>query len=99
MMADKKAVALGYDPEVDIAPKVIAKGDGRLAERIIAIAEEEGIPLYSSPDLVASLMKIDLDANIPPELYRVVAQVLALVYRLDGEYGVRSALRRPSSQT
>ncbi|NLN17050.1 MAG: flagellar biosynthesis [Firmicutes bacterium] len=85
----KKAVALGYDPELDIAPRVLAKGEGKLAEKIIAIAKEESIPLYSSPDLVASLLKIDLDANIPPELYQVVAQVLALVYRLDREYGAR----------
>jgi flagellar biosynthesis protein len=91
MMADKKAVALGYDPDLDIAPKVMAKGEGQLAEKIIAIARQEDIPLYSSPDLVASLMTVDLDASIPPELYQVVAQVLALVYRLDGEYGARSA--------
>ena len=56
----KKAVALGYDPELDIAPRVLAKGEGKLAEKIIAIAKEESIPLYSSPDLVASLLKIDL---------------------------------------
>lgn len=91
MMAHKKAVALGYDPDLDIAPKVMAKGEGQLAEKIIAIARQEDIPLYSSPDLVASLMTVDLDASIPPELYQVVAQVLALVYRLDGEYGARSA--------
>ncbi len=91
MMAHKKAVALGYDPDLDIAPKVMAKGEGQLAEKIIAIARREDIPLYSSPDLVASLMTVDLDASIPPELYQVVAQVLALVYRLDGEYGARSA--------
>ncbi|MGI6034500.1 MAG: EscU/YscU/HrcU family type III secretion system export apparatus switch protein [Limnochordia bacterium] len=90
-MANKKAVALGYDPEFDMAPKVMAKGEGQLAEKIIAIARQEDIPLYSSPDLVASLMTVDLDASIPPELYQVVAQVLALVYRLDGEYGARSA--------
>lgn len=79
----KKAVALRYQPDVDVAPRVIAKGNGEIAEQIIAKAKEHGVPLQEDPSLVQVLSKIELDHQIPPELYRVVAEVLSFVYRMD----------------
>lgn len=77
------AVALRYRPEEDGAPKVVAGGRGAIAEQIIRIAEECGIPIHEDPSLVEVLSKLDLGAEIPSELYRVVAEVLAFVYRMD----------------
>jgi len=76
------AVALGYNPSKDSAPRVLATGDGLVAEKIIAIAKENKIPIREDPVLVAALASIDLDETIPPELYAVVAEVLAFVYRV-----------------
>lgn len=81
----KKAVALRYQPEIDAAPRVIAKGSGDTADRMIALAMEHGIPLQEDPSLVQILSKIEVDHEVPPELYRVVAEVLSLVYRLDAK--------------
>ena len=76
------AAALAYDHERDRAPKVVAAGSGKLAEQIIALAKENNIPTYEDPVLVACLQALDVGAEIPPELYRVVAEVLAYVYRV-----------------
>ena len=80
----KKAVALQYRHQVDRAPKVVAKGQGIIAERIIEIAAEHHIPLKRDPALIEVLSKMDLDQEIPPELYRAVAEVLAYVYKMSG---------------
>ena len=79
----QKAVALRYEAGQDRAPKVTAKGQGVLAERIIEIAKEHGIHIHEDPDLVTVLSKLDAPAEIPEELYRAVAEVLAFVYRLN----------------
>ncbi|MBL7190155.1 EscU/YscU/HrcU family type III secretion system export apparatus switch protein [bacterium] len=71
----------------DPAPKVAAKGKGLIAERIIELAKENDIPIKEDPDLVEILMKLDLNQFIPEELYQVVAEVLAFVYRMSGKYG------------
>ncbi len=83
-MTDKriKATAIKYRAEEDQAPKVVAKGSGKLAEKIIAIAKEHNVPLREDPQLVEILSTLDLYQEIPPELYRAVAEVLAYVYRL-----------------
>jgi flagellar biosynthesis protein len=81
----KWAVALEYDQEEDGAPRVTARGSGYIAEKIIEIAEEHGVPIYEDPDLVQFLSKLDIDREIPVELYRAVAEVLAFVYRLNSE--------------
>ncbi|GIW46233.1 MAG: flagellar biosynthetic protein FlhB [Deltaproteobacteria bacterium] len=78
----KKAVALRYDKEADSAPRVVAKGRGNVAEKILQIAREYNIPLKEDPILVDALSTLDLYQEIPPELYRAVAEVLAFVYRL-----------------
>lgn len=81
----KKAAALRYEEEKDIAPRVVASGRGKIAERIVEIAKEYGIPLYEDPDLVELLLKVEVGSEIPPELYKAVAEVLAFVYRLREE--------------
>ena len=79
----EKAVALHYEAGHDRAPRVTAKGQGLLAQRIIEIAKEHGVRIHEDPDLVALLSKLDVKAEIPDELYRAVAEVLAFVYRLN----------------
>ncbi|ABZ84750.1 flhb domain protein, putative [Heliomicrobium modesticaldum Ice1] len=87
LSAEDAAVALRYDPSADAAPKVIATGKGHLARKILEIAREKEIPVYEDPTLVQLLSKLDLGVEIPPELYRMVAEVLAFVYRLDKDMG------------
>ena len=81
--AEKKAVALEYDPAQQRAPKVVAKGKGYVAENIMAAAQKNSIPVYQNKSLVNLLMALELDKEIPPELYTTVAEVLAYVYRID----------------
>jgi flagellar biosynthesis protein len=78
-----KAVALKYDKDKDHAPKVIAKGRGEIAEKILEIAKAHNLPLYEDKNLVQILEALELEAEIPPELYRAVAEVLAFIYRLN----------------
>lgn len=79
----KKAVALKYEPDKDNAPRVTAKGAGLLADRIIEVARREGIPIQEDPDLVGSLIQLDFQEQVSPELYRAVAEILAFAYRLN----------------
>ena len=78
----RSAVALAYSKS-EAAPTVLAKGRGELAERIIKKAREAGIYVHESPALVRLLLEVDLDAQIPPALYRAVAEVLAWLYRVE----------------
>ena len=78
----KKVVALRYTPPEDVAPKVIAKGQGTIAEKIIEIAQKNHIPIKDDPELVNILSMLDLDEEIPPSVYKVVAEILAFVYSL-----------------
>ena len=80
------AVALTYH-DGDGAPRVVAKGQGALAETIIARARQAGVYVHESPELVAVLMQVDLDARIPPQLYLAVAELLAWLYRLEHDGG------------
>ena len=86
-----KAVALKNEEKEDLAPKVAAKGRGLFARKIIEIAREHGVPIYEDPDLAAVLMGVELGEEIPPELYRAVAEVLAFVYRMDNRYAKESS--------
>jgi flagellar biosynthesis protein len=83
----KEAVALGYNPEKDEAPRVLASGREKIAEQIITIAKQNGIPIKDDPVLTAALMQIDINNTIPPELYRVVAEVLSYIYRIHQKTG------------
>lgn len=79
----KRVVALRYDAELDSAPKVVAKGSGHLAERILEIAREHGIVIHEDPDMMKALAALDVDMEIPEALYRAVAEVLAFVYAVN----------------
>lgn len=81
----KKAVALTYRPEKGSAPTVAASGRGKMAERIIETAREYGIPVKDDPDLVEVLSKLDVTDEIPPNVYVVVAELLAFAYSLNGK--------------
>jgi len=88
--ADKpkqQAIALRYQQEENVAPKVIAKGSGYMAERILETAKQHSIPVYQNKTLVSMLMAIELDREIPPELYQAVAEILAYIYRIDKRIG------------
>jgi flagellar biosynthesis protein len=80
------AAALKYDSEKDAAPKIIAKGRGAIAEKIIELAKRNNIPVKSDPGLVQILSKLDIDEQIPVELYRAVAEILAFVYSANNRY-------------
>lgn len=79
----KQAVALKYEPETDAAPIVVAKGSGYIAENIIKTAQESGVPLKEDDDLINYLMSLELYEEIPPELYPIIAEILAFIYRID----------------
>lgn len=81
----KKAVALKYDREKDTAPRITAKGTGLIAEKILELAEKEGIPITEDPDLVTALAQLDFYDEVPPELYRAVAEILAFAYRVNNK--------------
>ncbi len=83
----KPAAELHYDPRREAAPRPAAKGQGRLAERILALAKEHGLPVKEDPDLLEVLARLELDREIPPEVYLVVAEVLAFVYRGNQKWG------------
>jgi flagellar biosynthesis protein len=79
------AAALHYDPTTPEPPEIIATGRGLMAEEIVAVAREHGVPLHQDPGLVEALSKLDMGTVIPRELYAVVAEVLAFVYSIDSE--------------
>lgn len=82
----QKAVALRYDPEKDQAPVVVAQGRGYIAERIKEVARDSGVPLKEDQELVEYLMALDLYEEIPPQLYAVIAEILAFIYSMDRKY-------------
>ena len=77
------AIALRFKEETESAPRVIAKGTGYVAQKILDLAREHNIPVREDPDLIASLMQLELNDVIPPELYPAVAEVLAYIYRMN----------------
>jgi flagellar biosynthesis protein len=89
----KKAVALRYDPAQESAPTLIAKGQGYVAERIIALAKEHDIHVQQDPALVELLLTLDLSQQIPPTLFKAVAQVLGTVYRVNRELARARGIR------
>jgi flagellar biosynthesis protein len=82
----KSAVALKYKTHKDPAPKVTAKGEGLVAERIIQLAQENQVPIKEDPDLVQILAQVDINKEIPPSVYKVVAELLAFVYKMNTQY-------------
>lgn len=80
--SEKKAVALRYGEE-DSAPRVLASGSGYLAERIEALAREHGIPTVKNTFLSDLLSVLEPGTTIPSDAYRLVAEILAFLYRTD----------------
>jgi len=78
----QKAVALKYEQTQDNAPKVTAKGEGKTAQKIIQIAKESGVTLKKDENLVELLSKVELDAEVPPEMYKAVAEVFSFLYNI-----------------
>ena len=78
----KKAVALMYDPE-NMAPSVVASGQGAIADRIIEKAQESDVATYKDEGLADTLLKLEIGDMIPPELYGVVAELLVYVDKMD----------------
>jgi flagellar biosynthesis protein len=78
-----KAVAIRYQPPGDRAPKVTAKGSGLVAQKIIELGRQYGIPIQEDPALVQVLAQLDFYQEIPPKIYAVVAEILAFVYKLN----------------
>ncbi|HHV71241.1 MAG TPA: hypothetical protein GXX38_01350 [Clostridia bacterium] len=79
----RKAVALSYDSETDNAPRVVALGKGIIAEKIISIAEEYGITVHKDKELVDKLLKLQLGEEVPPEFYRVIAEIFSFIFTLE----------------
>jgi flagellar biosynthesis protein len=77
----KRAVALRYDQARESAPRVVAKGAGAVAEAIVRAAAAADVSIVRNPELTEALLALELDSVIPEELYAVVAEVLAFVYR------------------
>jgi len=77
--ASERAVALRYEHDKEDAPRVVAKGRGKVARQIIEIAEEHGVTIYEDDELVEVLSRLDLNQLIPPELYYAIAEVLSLL--------------------
>lgn len=83
----KEAIVLQYDQEEDTAPKIIGKGKGRTAEKILEAAKENKIPIQEDASLAELLGTLNVSESIPVELYEAVAEVFAFVYRIDKEAG------------
>ena len=85
----KRAAALSYDPDKDSAPVLAAFGEGLVADKIVEIAKESGVPVLPDPTLANMLSKIGIGDEIPEELYEAVAKVLLFVSEVDRSYGER----------
>ena len=85
MDKSKKAVAIKYNKTRDRAPRVVAKGKGTTAQKIIDVAHMNNVPLHKDQNLAQLLESLDLDTEIPPELYQAVAEVLVFIYRLNSK--------------
>jgi len=81
----EKAVALKYDKEKNQAPVVGAKGEGKTAQKIIQIAKENGVPIKKDEDLVELLSKVELDKEVPPQMYKAIAEVFSFIYTITKE--------------
>ncbi|WP_324170671.1 EscU/YscU/HrcU family type III secretion system export apparatus switch protein [Sulfurimonas sp.] len=78
----RKAAALRYNKDKESAPRVIAKGKGETAQNIIKIAELHNLPIKKDEDLIELLSKVELDKEVPAELYKAVAEVFSFIYKV-----------------
>lgn len=84
-MSTDYAVALGYDHTKQAAPKVLAKGQGPIAQKIVQIAIDEGIEIRQDADLVQILKAVDIDEEIPVEAFAAVAEIISYVYQVNNK--------------
>ncbi|MDZ5474357.1 EscU/YscU/HrcU family type III secretion system export apparatus switch protein [Bacillus sp. 31A1R] len=85
----KEAIALSYDQRKHDSPRVVAKGKGIVAENILEKAKENNVPIQEDSSLVELLSKLEINENIPEELYQAVAEVFAFIYKTNKEIGAR----------
>ncbi|MBE2984825.1 EscU/YscU/HrcU family type III secretion system export apparatus switch protein [Campylobacter sp. RM9344] len=78
----KRAVALGYNRKKDNAPKVLASGSDYMADKIISVAKKHEIPIKEDPDLIEILSKVEVNQEIPPNLYKAVAEIFGFLYKV-----------------
>lgn len=90
----QEAVALRYSKDKEDAPRVVAKGRGFVAQQMLSVARRHAVPVYQNQAVTNLLMAVELDREIPPELYQAVANVLAYVYRMDGRAAEKAGSRR-----
>lgn len=84
----KKAAALAYEELKDYSPRVVASGYGKIAEAIISKAQEFNVPLFCNAELVDSLVRMDLNSNVPPELYQAVVDVFIWLQNTENNSGM-----------
>ncbi len=94
----RTAIALRYDIEKDIAPVILAAGRGEFAEEILKVAEDNKIPFYEDKGLADLLLKLEVDTEIPQELYVIIAEILAFVFRLDQMAAKRDKLIKKTKE-
>jgi flagellar biosynthesis protein len=85
----KRAAAISYDPAEHDVPILSAFGEGYIAEKIVAVAKESGVPVVPDPNLTTLLSKISVGDEIPPDMYEAVAKILIFVSEIDRSYGER----------
>ncbi len=78
-----KAAAISYDLNSDDAPKIIASGQGTIAEKILEAARENDITIEENQDIIDILVQLNIGEEIPPELYQAVAEILSFIYHLE----------------
>lgn len=93
---DRVAVALDYDAPKDNAPRVVAKGRGEIAQRIVDLARQNGVAVRQDADLAELLAVLELDQEIPVEAFTAVAEILSYIYRANGRLGELS--ERPAQK-
>ncbi len=93
-----EALALEYRPVDDHAPRVIAKGRGRVAQRIVEVARRAGVPTREDAILVSLLSHLKVDQEIPSEAYKVVAELLAFVYKVHNRWKAKAEARGQGSE-
>lgn len=89
-----EAVAILYDEKEAGSPKVVARGKGSVAEKIIQTARDAGVHIQEDADLVELLSKVPIGDEIPVELYQTVAEVLAFVYQINEKF--KQKIQKPS---
>lgn len=96
--SERSAIAIKYDIEKDAAPVILAVGKGSFAEEILKVAEDNKIPLFEDKNLANLLIKLEVDTEVPSELYTLVAEVLAFVFRLDQMVSKRKRFEKKANQ-